>query len=156
MRWATHQAMSVMAAFAIGLPAAGIAAVWAGSVFPDVIDQRSAAASFFRQSRFNKTHRKSSHWFGWWLIPLAASRLGLLGPLPDAALEGFALGCLSHVLLDMCTTKGVPLLPFGSRRASLKICSTGGVAEYAILGMSILLFWLAIRAGAVSVAVPLY
>lgn len=156
MKWATHQAMAVMGSFALGLPAAGIAAAWAGSVLPDIIDQRSAAGMFFRQRRFNKAHRKSSHWFGWWLVPLAAAHLGLLGPLPDSAMEGFALGCLSHVLLDLCTTKGVPLLPFGDGKLSLRICSTGSVAEYAILGMSILLFWLAIRAGAVRVDVPLY
>ena len=148
--------MAVMAAFAVQLPAVGIAAAWAGSVAPDAIDQRKAAGALFRQRKFNQAHRQSSHWFGWWLLPLLASWAGLLGPLPDAALQGFAFGALSHVLLDMCTTKGVPLLPMAGKRLSLRICATGSLAEYAILGMGVILFWLALRAGSISLDVAIY
>ena len=66
----------------------------------------------------------------------------ILGPLPDAILGGFAFGALSHVLLDLCTNKGVPLLPFGGFPFSLRICATGSFGEYALLGMGIILFWI--------------
>ena len=69
-------------------------------------------------------------------------------------LGGFALGALSHTLLDMCTTRGIPLLPFGKKRFSLRICSTGSLAEYAILAMTIIVFWLAMGQDVVALRPP--
>ena len=55
MKWVSHQAMAVMGSFVLGMPLAGMAAAWAGSVLPDILDQREAGkALFFRQRRFNK------------------------------------------------------------------------------------------------------
>ena len=156
MKWATHQTMALMAAFAAGFPLVGLAAAWAGSVTPDVMDQRAASRAFFRQRKFNQVHRKSSHWFGWWLAIWAWSLTGQLGPLPDAVVGGFGFGALTHVLLDMCTTHGVPLLPFAQKRFSLKLCSTGSLGEYALLAMSIALFWIMKRPELVHFHVPLY
>lgn len=156
MKWITHQSVALMAAFSAGFPLAGIAAAWAGSVIPDVIDQRSANRAFFRQKKFNQVHRKSSHWFGWWLAIWIWSLTGQLGPLPDALVGGFGFGALTHVLLDMCTSHGVPLLPFGRVRFSLKICSTGSFGEYAILIMCVLVFWIAKRPELLHFHVPLY
>ena len=110
---------------AAGLPLAGMAAAWFGSVVPDMLDQHAARRAFFRQKKFNQVHRRSSHWFGWWLAVWAWSLTGQLGPLPDAVVGGFGFGALTHVLLDMCTTHGVPLLPFVKKRFSLRLCSTG-------------------------------
>ena len=156
MKWISHQTIAVMTSFAIHQPLLGIAAAWAGSVFPDVIDQRTASRALFRQRKFNQTHRKTSHWFGWWLLLWIYSLTGQLGPLPDALLGGFAFGALTHTLLDMCTTKGVPLLPFGNSRFSLKICSTGSWGEYAILFFSVILFWTAERQELLRFDIPLY
>lgn len=156
MRWITHQSMALMAAFSASFPLAGIAAAWAGSVMPDVIDQRMASRAFFRQKKFNEIHRKSSHWFGWWLAVWLFSLTGQLGPLPDALVGGFGFGALTHVLLDMCTLRGVPLLPFGKSRISLNICSTGSLGEYALLIMGVLVFWLAEKSELLHVHVPLY
>ena len=157
MRWLTHQAMAVMGGFALGLPLAAVGAAWAGSLLPDVLDRREAGkALFFRQRRFNKVHRRASHWFGWWALLWLLAGMSFLGPLPDAILGGFAFGAFSHCLLDMATTNGVPLLPFVEKRFSLKICSTGGLAEYAILAMTALVFWAACRNGHVLVRMDLF
>lgn len=157
MRWITHQSMAVMAAFSAGFPLSGILAAWAGSVMPDVLDQREAGkALFFRQRRFNKVHRRSSHWFGWWLALCLFPFADIMGPLPGALIVGFAFGAFTHCLLDMCTKNGVPLLPFAESRFSLKICSTGSLAEYAILIMCIVVFWLAERPALLRWDVPLY
>jgi hypothetical protein len=56
----------------------------------------------------------------------------------------------------MCTKNGVPLLPFAESRFSLKICSTGSLAEYAILIMCIVVFWLAERPALARWDVPLF
>lgn len=148
--------MALMASFTMGFPLAGMAAAWAGSVIPDVLDQRAASRAFFRQKKFNKVHRRTSHWFGWWLALWIWSLTGQLGPLPDALIGGLGFGALTHTLLDMCTTHGVPLLPFGAQRVSLKVCSTGSLGEYAILITSIVVFWLAERPELVHFNVPLY
>ena len=94
MKWTTHQAMALMASFAAGLPLAGMAAAWFGSVAPDMLDQHAARRAFFRQKKFNQVHRRSSHWFGWWLAIWAWSLTGQLGPLPDALVGGFGFGAL--------------------------------------------------------------
>ena len=157
MRWVTHQAMAVMAAFSAGMPLSGMLAAWAGSVVPDVLDQREAGkALFFRPRRFNKVHRRGSHWFGWWLLLCLCPFSELMGPLPGALLTGFAFGALSHCLLDMCTKNGVPLLPFTEGRFSLTLCSTGSLGEYAILIMCVIVFWLAERPALMRWDVPLY
>lgn len=141
MKWMTHQAVAVMAAAAFQMPLIGIAAAWGGSIAPDVVDQRRASFALFQQRKFNTTHRKASHWFGWWLVLGFFSLAGILGPLPDALLGGFAFGALTHVLLDMLTKKGVPLLPFLSTRLHIGLCRTGGLSEYLFLGACGLLFW---------------
>ena len=46
MRWATHQAMALMASFSIGMPLSGMVAAWAGSVVPDILDQRKPAFEY--------------------------------------------------------------------------------------------------------------
>ena len=145
-----------MASFALGQPLLATGAAWMGSVLPDVVDQKRAAFSFFRQSKFNKIHRRSSHWFGWWLILWLFSQTGTLGPLPDAIVGGLALGAFTHCLLDMCTSHGVPLMPFADKRFSLKICSTGGFVEYTILVLSIALFWMTERHSLDLWTIPLY
>ena len=106
MKWITHQAVAVGAAFSLGLPAAGVGAAWAGAVLPDVLDQKRAALARDRRRAFNRIHRGTTHWFGWWLAVWA---LGMSGALPEAAAytaAGLGFGALSHVALDVCTTAG--------------------------------------------------
>ena len=57
---------------------------------------------------------------------------------------GLAIGGLSHVVLDMLTPQGIPLLPFTRRgRVSLKLCRTGGLGEWIFLAAMLagLAFW---------------
>ena len=142
----THQSVAAGAAFCAGLPWLGVGAAWAGAVLPDIVDQKRAALSRRRQKTFNRIHRGTSHWFGWWLALWALGLSGLLpGPAASAA-AGLGFGALTHVALDACTTSGVPLLPFrlrGQRWAqwSLGLCRTGGVGEYIFLAVAAALFW---------------
>ena len=157
MTWTTHQALAIMASMALGMPLLATAAAWSGSIMPDIIDQKRAAFSLFNsQGKYNKVHRKGSHWFGWWLLLWIFAQGGYLGPLPDSLLGGLAFGALTHCLLDMCTTRGVPLLPIGSSRFSLKICSGGGLVEYAILGLCAFAFWTALRNGLIRIDLSLF
>ncbi|MBR6674116.1 MAG: hypothetical protein IKL39_05280 [Mailhella sp.] len=57
MKWVSHQAMAVMGSFVLGMPLAGIAAAWAGSVVPDILDQREAGKALGSTfgGRFGKT-----------------------------------------------------------------------------------------------------
>ena len=156
MKWITHQTAAIGAALVMQLPLEGVIASCVGGVLPDKLDMRIADMTPNRQRTFNRIHRGTTHWFGWWLAIWAWSLTGQLGPLPDAVVGGFGFGALTHVFLDMCTTHGVPLLPFAKKRFSLKLCSTGSLGEYALLVMSIALFWIMKRPELLHFHVPLY
>ncbi len=141
MKWVTHQAVAVAAAYTLHMPLEGMAAVWVGSVMPDILDQKISGMFRNRQKAFNQIHRGTTHWFGIWLIALFA---GFLLPLPEMAagvVAGLGFGGLAHVALDMCTPSGVPLVPWSRRnKFSLNICKTGSVGEYCFLAVSMGLF----------------
>ena len=138
MRWPTHQAAALGLALLCHLPAPGLAAAMCGAIVPDVLDQKLAGLApgkRLKQKMFNKIHRSTTHWFGWWLALLVlAPRL----PLPQwqhVLVVGLALGALSHVVLDMLTPHGVPLLPVTRRlKVAVPLCSTGSLREYLFLG----------------------
>lgn len=149
MKWITHQATAVAAALALHLPWEGVAAACAGAVLPDVLDQRMAGLAPTRRGRqkiFNAIHRGTTHWFGWWLALCAAVLVlpsSSLGHLERDALLGLGFGGLSHVVLDMLTPSGVPLLPFSRQnKISLKLCSTGSLGEYCFLACVVGASWL--------------
>ncbi|MGN0008541.1 MAG: metal-dependent hydrolase [Desulfovibrionaceae bacterium] len=141
MKWVTHQAVAVAAAYTLKMPAEGLAAVWLGSVMPDILDQKIAGLFRNRQKAFNQIHRGATHWFGIWALLLcAAFVLPLPSPL-ESAVAGLGFGGLAHVALDMCTPSGIPLVPWSRRnKFSLKICKTGSVGEYCFLAVSMALF----------------
>ncbi|MDD2967145.1 MAG: metal-dependent hydrolase [Desulfovibrionaceae bacterium] len=150
MRWITHQGVAVMAAIALGMPAPAVAATWAGAVLPDVMDQKIAAWAFRnKQAGFNKVHRGATHWFGLWLalwlgalfIGVPEDFLGMAAEVWHSMMAGLGFGGLTHVLLDMCTPAGVPMVPWSRKnKVSLNLCKTGSWGEYAFLGGSFLLF----------------
>lgn len=149
MRWVTHQVGALSAAFWLQLPVAGIAAAWFGGILPDVFDQKLAGLFKNRQQGFNRVHRGLTHWPGLWLGFLFAALLCLPPEgkmLTRPVCVGLALGGLSHVVLDMLTPQGIPLLPFTRKnRFSLKFCKTGGAGEYAFLALMIVCMWLFLR-----------
>lgn len=146
MKWITHQAGAVFGALALTLPLPAVFCSALGAVAPDAIDQRlSKMAGRKRQKTFNKIHRGSSHWFGWWLLLfLAALAIPIPSLLRDAA-AGFALGSLIHVGMDALTPRGVPMLPTQRKfRLAIPVCSTGKAGEYLFLATitgTALLFW---------------
>lgn len=149
MRWMTHQVAAVAAALIVHLPPAGLAAAFVGGMLPDVFDQKIAGLFRNRQKAFNRIHRGFTHWPGLWLVLLLAAVAlvpASIRPWLRPVCFGLALGGVSHVLLDMLTTQGVPLLPFSRRnRFSLKLCKTGGVGEYCFLAAMLAAMWLFLR-----------
>lgn len=141
MTWPTHQTGGIVAALALSLSLPSIIGAFLGSILPDVIDQtvsRLAPGKRVRQKVFNKIHRGQSHWLGWWMLlfflPLTVS----LPVLARDVLAGIALGGLSHVVLDMLTPRGVPLLPVRQAvNLSIPVCSTGKFSEYVFLAFLI-------------------
>lgn len=135
MKWITHQVGAFGAGMLLQLPLAGLAACVVGGILPDVFDQKLAGLFRNRQKAFNNIHRGFTHWPGLWLGLLVAVCVVLpAGPsgLVRAVLFGAAVGGLSHVVLDMMTPQGIPLLPFSRRnRFSLHLCRTGSLGEYA-------------------------
>ncbi len=147
MRWTTHQVGAVGLALVLNLPATGLAAAALGGILPDLIDQRIAGCFRSRQKAFNSIHRGFTHWPGLWLgllvcaLALIPSRFSTL--ICPVAI-GLAAGGLSHVILDMLTPQGVPLLPFTRKgRVSLRLCRTGGPGEWLFLAAMLagLAFW---------------
>lgn len=107
-----------------------------------------ASLSRNRQKAFNRIHRGTTHWFGWWLgillLGMGAGAVPILGDMPEIAhslVMGFGFGGLSHVILDMLNPHGVPLSPFSRRpTVSLKVCSTGTWGEHVFLGCMLVAF----------------
>ena len=137
MKWITHQAGAALGALTLALPLPAVIAAVAGAIGPDIIDQKISALASSKKKRqrlFNKIHRGSSHWFGWWLALFLAAIASPLPPLLRDAGIGLAIGLLSHIILDLLTPHGVPLLPFTQKfRVALPICSTGKAGEYIFL-----------------------
>lgn len=137
MKWITHQTGAAAAGFALQMPLCAVAAAFVGAVLPDMLDQAASRLGRTRKQRqkiFNRVHRGNSHWFGWWLALFVASAAAPLPPFVKAICAGFFMGATSHVLLDMLTTQGVPLLPFSHKnRFSLGLCPTGKAGEYLFL-----------------------
>ena len=82
----------------------------------------------------------------WAVAAFAAPGLARLVPgqteLP-VLLAGLGLGGMAHVLLDMCTPSGVPLMPFSrTPRFSLNLCRTGSLGEYVFLAVALGVMWL--------------
>lgn len=140
MKWVTHQSLAVAAACVLNMPLEGVLAVWAGSILPDLMEQRFTRLFGNRQKAFNRIHRGWTHWFGVWLLFFIRDPSHPLPPLIGNILFGLGMGGLSHVLLDMCTPAGVPMLPWSrEKKLSLKICRTGGMGEYTFLAIGLLM-----------------
>lgn len=137
MKWITHQTGAALGALALALPLPAVIASAIAAIGPDIIDQKLCALGSSRKRRqklFNQLHRGASHWFGWWLALFLAAFTGPLPPLLRDITIGLALGPLSHVMMDLLTPRGVPLLPFTQKfRISLPLCATGRLGEYIFL-----------------------
>ena len=148
MKWITHQTAAIGAALVMQLPLEGVIASCVGGVLPDKLDMRIADMTPNRQRTFNRIHRGTTHWFGWWLLLLLLGgatgllpRIPHLPPFAHAIIMGLGFGGLTHVVLDMLNPHGVPIMPFSRKPTlSLKLCSTGSLGVYVFLGAMLLVF----------------
>ncbi len=151
MKWITHQSVPVGMALLLDWPHAALAGVAFGAILPDVIDMGISRMSPNPQKTFKAIHRGFTHWFGWYALLLLFWVLLYMYPRSMGALHlplkqlyflgGVAFGGMFHVLLDMCTPSGIPLLPFSQqKRFSLKLFSTGSPQEYLFLALVLALF----------------
>ena len=142
MKWITHQLISAGSAVVLGMPMPGVLAAWGGAIAPDLLDQKRAALGRRRQQVFNRIHRGSSHWFGWWLALWLVGVSGFLPYVAGLVAAGLGWGALTHVALDACTPMGIPVLPWSRQgKFSLRLCRTGGLGEYIFLLAALGLFW---------------
>lgn len=162
--------MAGMSALALGMPLAAAGGAIMGAVLPDIIDNRIARLFVQRQRVFNQIHRGASHWFGWYVVLMLCivalpekmpdmfallKHMGLVqGKVPHAGagagagqhmlllvLAGVAYGAITHIILDMLTPSGVPLMPFSrKKKLSLPLCRTGSIGEYVFLGVWMIIF----------------
>ena len=136
----------------MGLNPAALAGVGLGSVLPDRIDMFVAGKD---KRLFQRIHRETSHWAGWFFLLLIGAQLfagqldawrGLArsvglpaGLIVSDLLSGVALGALSHILLDALNPSGVPVSPLGGKpRVALKLLSTGTWQETVFLAVSLM------------------
>ena len=150
MKWITHEVVAVGTAYLLGMPPEALGGVFLGSILPDMLDQCVAKALIFRNLAFNAIHRGPTHWFGWWLALLMAGVLQLYSPSLTQQITlfvtGVGFGGLAHIILDMCTVSGVPVVPWSKKPSvSLKLCKTGSAREYAFLLATVLAFGLFAR-----------
>ena len=94
-----------------------------------VVGGAAIAAATAAYSRFRSTHRGFSHS----LLALALFSGGLLAILPALAVA-FALGFVSHVLLDLLNKKPIQLLyPSRRGRLCLRLCYASGATNTALM-----------------------
>lgn len=77
-------------------------------------------------------HRGPTHWPGTWLAGLIASLVYLDSPYREAA-AGFFAAALLHLVMDIMTPTGIPLLHPFDRKRSLKVYRSGAFLPEASL-----------------------
>ena len=151
MKWITHQVVAMAGAWELNFPIVAMGGVMLGSILPDIIDSGMAKFSSNPQKNFYKVHRGFTHWYGFYAILLALAYVLIWHPkilyinymdkTSIYIVAGIAFGGLMHVILDMCTPSGVPLLPFRKNpRFSLRLFKTGSWQEYVFLACFMLIF----------------
>lgn len=114
-----------------------------GSLLPDIdhkgsyIGRRAKITSSLISSLFE--HRGATHspiiiTSFMFILNLLFSKFVASGPIVTIVFLGFYVGMMSHVLLDMVTKGGVPLLlPISKKKFSLTNIKTGSLGEQLIM-----------------------
>lgn len=137
-----HKFTAAALAFTLALPlfraqlyleAAMVAAgVMLGARAPDWAE----FARWYNERRYSLIpHRGPTHWPGSWLIGLAASLAYLDNPYREAAV-GFFVAALLHLVMDIMTPTGIPLLHPFDRKRSLKVYRSGAFLPEAALTLT--------------------
>ena len=106
MEGKTHLAGGLCAAMLLGAPSSGVILAAAGSLIPDIDCPDSFCGRYLRHISLPLEHRSFTH-----SLVFAAASLMLN--------KWFALGVVTHIILDMMTYGGVRLLWPRSRRYRL-------------------------------------
>ena len=136
MTWVSHTAVTGAVTYAITLDPKFAAAAALGAVLPDKVEFMLP---------FTK-HRGNSHAIAIWvgLIAIAAMATGVAWTpeIQTGAYYAFAvfIGGLCHVLEDMCSVSGVPILPTlpGLPKgpvAKIPLYKTGSISEFIVAGV---------------------
>lgn len=83
-------------------------------------------------------HRGPTHWPGWWLIGLYFSMYHLPSPYNYIGI-GFFSSALLHLIMDIMTPTGIPLLHPFAKKVSFTIYKTGSFKSEGIL---VILCWM--------------
>ncbi|ADD67388.1 metal dependent phosphohydrolase [Denitrovibrio acetiphilus DSM 12809] len=111
---------------------AAVAAIGAGSIFPDIVD---SIFGFGSEKFYRKIHRKISHWWVLYTLPLAAI---LFSDIGGYAFYYFLIGGLLHIFCDSFTRSGVPFInPFKAGHG-FRLFNIGSPAEYLTLFLIVL------------------
>jgi membrane-bound metal-dependent hydrolase YbcI (DUF457 family) len=140
MTWKSHIAVTGALTYAVTMDPTFAAAAAAGAVLPDRVE---FILPWLK-------HRGNSHALALWIGLVAvtavanviASKLGITPGGIQATYYAFAvaIGGVCHLLEDMCSVTGIPLLPTwvtpGQKPPTLKVplYKTGSLSEFAVAG----------------------
>lgn len=150
MKWFSHRLTTGGAAIVLGGGPIGAILAYAGSTLPDVLDGKPPPESLFfgewRKRQWQKHHRGTTHWVGWYLIGMAAlwwySRSHHWPLL--LKLNWLFAGAIGHLVGDAMTPGGIPVMPWkNGPRATLNLFKTGSPLEYlfVLAFMSLVVAW---------------
>ena len=135
MRWITHQSAALALALWSRSEPLTAAAMVAGAVLPDALEHAFALGN---RKAFYRMHRRTVHWFGWYVLCVALGAALLHGAMAQVAV-GLGFGALSHLFLDALNPTGVPVLPFSyTPRVSVAGIRTGSAAEWVFCAFVVL------------------
>lgn len=143
MMWKTHIIFGACVPVLVGDYGGAVAGI-IGATSPDWMEHLPRIWGGRRVAHRTKTH-VLVYWLGAVLVTMMLTRLT---PAP----LWFAVGGLSHVLLDIFTPMGVPLFPNAGHRTNVLGGSirTGSFAEYGFMAVALLAMLLAVRGGGVA------
>lgn len=129
MKKINHRIISTGIAVLSGAKPEGIIGAFVGATFPDI------------DLAVGIRHRTITHWLPIYLLPLgillAMADRFQEHPLLFESLLWFLLGAILHLVEDIGTPAGLPILtPFPKKNFSLKFTKTGGRLEY-VLSLSV-------------------
>ena len=120
------------------------AAVLSGSFFPDAFDWTISGRN---RTVWKMVHRKGSHNpIIYLFLLLCLFAVFPSGPTKELV-QFFVVGCFVHLLLDLMTPMGLPVIPCspGKKRISLRLIKTGSLIDTLIIGPAFLLIPLVLQ-----------
>ncbi len=115
---------------------------FAGAMFGARVPDWSEVAKWVDGKRYSLIpHRGPTHWPGTWIIGLVLSMMYLESPYKEPMI-GFFAAAILHLILDIMTPSGIPLLHPFSKNVSTTVYRSGSILPEA--GLTILCWTLAL------------